>query len=43
MRLRLPLVLATMHWSWGWGFLTSPRSLFESTQLGPTQLGSTQR
>ncbi len=31
-RLRLPLVLATMHFSWGWGFLTSPRSLFESTQ-----------
>jgi hypothetical protein len=28
----LPVVLATMHWSWGWGFLTSPRSLFESTQ-----------
>lgn len=31
-RLRLPMILATMHWSWGWGFLTSPRSLFESTQ-----------
>jgi len=31
-RLWLPLVLATMHWSWGWGFITSPRSLFESTQ-----------
>ncbi|MGH6657474.1 MAG: glycosyltransferase family 2 protein [Actinocrinis sp.] len=31
-RLRLPLVLATMHFSWGWGFLTSPRSLFESTR-----------
>lgn len=29
-RIRLPLVLATMHWCWGWGFLTSPRSLFES-------------
>ena len=29
-RARLPLVLATMHFSWGWGFLTSPRSLFES-------------
>jgi len=23
-RVRLPLVLATMHFSWGWGFLTSP-------------------
>ena len=31
-RLCLPMVLATMHWSWGWGFLTSPRWLFESTQ-----------
>lgn len=31
-RLWLPLVLATMHWSWGWGFVTSPRSLFESTR-----------
>jgi glycosyltransferase involved in cell wall biosynthesis len=29
-RLRLPVVLATMHFSWGWGFLTSPRSLAES-------------
>lgn len=28
----LPVALAAMHWSWGWGFLTSPRSLFESTQ-----------
>ena len=26
-RLRLPLVLATMHFSWGLGFLTSPRRL----------------
>lgn len=26
-RVRLPGVLATMHWSWGVGFLTSPRSL----------------
>ena len=26
-RLRLPLVFATMHHSWGWGFLTSPRHL----------------
>lgn len=24
-RLRLPLVLATMHGAWGWGFLTGPR------------------
>jgi cellulose synthase/poly-beta-1,6-N-acetylglucosamine synthase-like glycosyltransferase len=31
-RLRLPPVLATMHLCWGWGFLTSPRSLFESTR-----------
>jgi cellulose synthase/poly-beta-1,6-N-acetylglucosamine synthase-like glycosyltransferase len=31
-RARLPLVLATMHFTWGWGFLTSPRSLYESTQ-----------
>jgi glycosyltransferase involved in cell wall biosynthesis len=31
-RLRLPAVLATMHFSWGWGFLTSPMSLFRSTQ-----------
>lgn len=31
-RARLPLVLATMHFAWGWGFLTSPRSLFESTR-----------
>jgi glycosyltransferase involved in cell wall biosynthesis len=30
-RLRLPLVLATMHFSWGWGFLTSPASLYRST------------
>ncbi|HEX4787683.1 MAG TPA: glycosyltransferase family 2 protein [Actinospica sp.] len=30
-RLRLPLVLATMHFSWGWGFLSSPRSLYLST------------
>jgi len=29
-RLRLPLVLATMHLSWGWGFLTSPKALAES-------------
>ncbi|WP_200941812.1 glycosyltransferase family 2 protein [Angustibacter sp. Root456] len=26
-RVRLPVVLATMHLSWGWGFLTSPASL----------------
>lgn len=26
-RLRMPAVLATMHWSWGLGFLTSPRDL----------------
>ncbi|WP_226344763.1 glycosyltransferase family 2 protein [Agilicoccus flavus] len=26
-RARLPLVLATMHWSWGIGFLTSPAAL----------------
>ena len=32
-RLRLPLILATMHWCWGWGFLTSPRWLFQSTQV----------
>jgi len=32
LRLRLPAVLATMHFSWGWGFLTSPKSLFRSTQ-----------
>jgi hypothetical protein len=31
-RARLPLVLATMHLTWGWGFLTSPRSLYESTR-----------
>jgi len=31
-RLWLPAVLATMHFSWGWGFLTSPRSLAESTR-----------
>jgi hypothetical protein len=30
-RLRLPLVLATMHFSWGLGFLTSPKSLYRST------------
>ncbi|MBR7829937.1 glycosyltransferase family 2 protein [Actinospica sp. MGRD01-02] len=30
-RLRLPLVLVTMHFSWGWGFLTSPKSLYRST------------
>lgn len=30
-RLRLPLVLTTMHFSWGWGFLTSPKSLYRST------------
>jgi cellulose synthase/poly-beta-1,6-N-acetylglucosamine synthase-like glycosyltransferase len=30
-RLRLPLVLATMHFSWGWGFLSSPKSLYRST------------
>jgi len=33
-RLRLPLVLATMHFSWGWGFLTSPKSLYRSTLAG---------
>lgn len=26
-RVRVPLAIATMHWSWGVGFLTSPRSL----------------
>lgn len=26
-RLLIPAVLATMHWSWGVGFLTSPRNL----------------
>jgi glycosyltransferase involved in cell wall biosynthesis len=31
-RVRLPIVLAAMHFSWGWGFLSSPRSLFESTR-----------
>ena len=31
-RLRLPAVLATMHFSWGWGFLTSPKSLYRATQ-----------
>jgi glycosyltransferase involved in cell wall biosynthesis len=30
-RLRLPLVLATMHFCWGWGFLSSPKSLYRST------------
>jgi hypothetical protein len=30
-RLRLPLVLAAMHFCWGWGFLTSPKSLYLST------------
>jgi len=30
-RLRLPIVLATMHFAWGWGFLTSPKSLYLST------------
>lgn len=30
-RLRLPLVLATMHFCWGWGFLSSPGSLYRST------------
>ena len=30
-RLRLPMVLATMHFAWGWGFLTSPKSLYLST------------
>lgn len=30
-RLRLPLVLATMHFCWGWGFLTSPKSLYRAT------------
>jgi glycosyltransferase involved in cell wall biosynthesis len=33
-RLRLPLVLATMHFCWGWGFLSSPRSLYRSTLEG---------
>ncbi len=33
-RLRLPLVLASMHFCWGWGFLSSPKTLFESTR-GP--------
>jgi succinoglycan biosynthesis protein ExoA len=28
-RLRLPLVLSTMHFSWGLGFLTSPRRLID--------------
>lgn len=36
-RLRLPVILATMHWAWGWGFLTSPRWLFQSTQAVHTQ------
>lgn len=26
-RMRIPVVLATMHWSWGIGFLTSPSDL----------------
>ncbi|NYG35640.1 glycosyltransferase family 2 protein [Janibacter alkaliphilus] len=26
-RARVPLAMATMHWSWGIGFLTSPRAL----------------
>jgi hypothetical protein len=33
-RLRLPLVLATMHLCWGWGFLTSPKALYRSTLQG---------
>ncbi len=28
-RARVPLAIATMHWSWGVGFLTSPASLAE--------------
>lgn len=31
-RLRLPLVLVTMHFAWGWGFLSSPRHLSESAR-----------
>jgi glycosyltransferase involved in cell wall biosynthesis len=33
-RLRLPVVLATMHFCWGWGFLTSPKALYRSTLQG---------
>jgi cellulose synthase/poly-beta-1,6-N-acetylglucosamine synthase-like glycosyltransferase len=33
-RLRLPLVLATMHFCWGWGFLSSPRSLLPTARTG---------
>jgi hypothetical protein len=33
-RARLPLVLATMHFSWGFGFITSPRSLAKQARPG---------
>jgi succinoglycan biosynthesis protein ExoA len=33
-RLRLPLVLATMHMCWGSGFLTSPKRLARATRAG---------
>jgi hypothetical protein len=28
-RVRLPLVLITMHFSWGFGFISSPRNLIK--------------
>lgn len=35
-RSRVPLAIATMHWSWGYGFLTSPPSL-AAPERGLTQ------
>lgn len=34
-RARVPLAIATMHWSWGVGFLTSPASLARPDQDPP--------
>jgi hypothetical protein len=33
-RVRIPLVLATMHLCWGSGFLTSPKRLARATRAG---------
>lgn len=33
-RARVPLAIATMHWSWGLGFLTSPASLAKPDDAG---------
>lgn len=34
-RARVPLAIATMHWSWGVGFLTSPRRLAKGLPADP--------